>query len=334
MSSAAQPPAESVAGVTQIITVDQLDQAVDVLVSGGLVAFPTETVYGLGADAESSSAVSAVFEAKGRPAGHPLIVHLASASQLDRWAVDIDDRARRLAAEFWPGPLTIILRRSEVVALEAVGGRDTIGLRVPDHPATLELLKRFDGGLAGPSANRFGHVSPTEAQHVVDDLDGRVDLVLDGGPARVGLESTIVEVLDGPVTLLRPGGVSADAIEALLCEPVIDGRDGQSRAAGMLASHYAPSAPVVVVAGRSEVDLAGSDVVIAAEPDPHANTGEGQERTIVLGVDAASFAHGLYAALRQADAMGASRIVIVPPSTGQLLPAVLDRLIKASAPRP
>lgn len=330
MSSAAPPPAEPEAGVTEIITVDQLDRAVEVLADGGLVAFPTETVYGLGADAESSAAVSAVFEAKGRPAGHPLIVHVASARQIDRWAVDIDDRARLLAAEFWPGPLTIILRRSDVVAPEAVGGRDTIGLRVPDHPATLELLNRFDGGLAGPSANRFGHVSPTAAQHVVDDLDGRVDLVLDGGPARVGLESTIVEVLDGPVTLLRPGGVSVEAIQALVGEPVVDGRDGQSRAAGMLASHYAPSAPVMVVAGHSEVELTDGDVVIASGL-PEA---EGLHRTISLGGDAASFAQGLYAALRQADAMGATRIVIVPPSTGPLLPAVLDRLLKASAPRP
>lgn len=316
--------------MTQTITVDELDRAVRVLTNGGLVAFPTETVYGLGADAESSAAVSAIFEAKGRPAGHPLIVHLASADQLDRWAVDIDDRARRLASAFWPGPLTLILRRSDVVASEAVGGRDTIGLRVPDHPATLELLRRFGGGLAGPSANRFGHVSPTEAQHVVDDLEGRVDLVLDGGPARVGLESTILEVLDGPATLLRPGGVSVDAIETLLGEPVADGRHGRSRAAGMLASHYAPRAPVTVVENMSDVVLAADDVVIGSEPA----TGDDHRRTIVLGADADSFAHRLYAALREADGLGASRIFILPPSTGRLLPAVLDRLVKASAPRP
>lgn len=316
--------------MTEIVTVDELERAVEVLTGGGLVAFPTETVYGLGGDASSPEAVSAVFAAKGRPAGHPLIVHLAGDDELDHWAVDIDERARRLAAEFWPGPLTIILRRSSAVALEAVGGRDTIGLRVPDHPVTLELLRRFNGGLAGPSANRFGHVSPTLAQHVVDDLDGRIDLVLDGGPARVGLESTIVEVLDGPVTLLRPGGVEVEAIEALLGESVADGRAGPSRAAGMLASHYAPGAPVEVMDSLAGVDLVDDDVLVVAE----AVEGAAQKvRTIVLGADAEMFARGLYAALRQADQFGPSRIIIVPPASGALMPAVLDRLGKASAPR-
>jgi L-threonylcarbamoyladenylate synthase len=302
-----------------------LERALDVLRRGGLVAFPTETVYGLGADATNDAAVRRVFEVKGRPAGHPLIVHIASADALASWAGALDVRAVRLAGAFWPGPLTLVVDRSSLVCDAAVGGRDTIGLRVPDHPLTLELLRRFEGGLVGPSANRFGRVSPTTAAHVVDDLGDLVDVVLDGGPARVGVESTIVEILLGePVTLLRPGGVSVAALSDLLGEEVVDGRGGSSRAAGMMTSHYAPEAPVEVVSSAGEAAVRG-----------------GSMRTVVIGpggaidlpADAEGFAAGFYAALRRADAPGIARIFVVPPTSGDLLDAVLDRLRKAAAPR-
>lgn len=315
------------------ISTSGIDAAVDVLRGGGLVAFPTETVYGLGADASNPAAVLAVFMAKGRPSGHPLIVHLGSMAQIDDWAVDIDPRARLLAARFWPGPLSLVLHRSTRVVDEVTGGRETVALRVPDQTVTLELLERFGGGLVGPSANRFGHVSPTTATHVLDDLEGRIDLILDGGPSRVGIESTIVEVLDGPVTVLRPGGVSeADLVEAL-DEPVIDGRGGESRAAGMLASHYAPRAAVSIMeptelAGGVPVgdELPVGTVVISAGPVAHPGA-------IVLPADAEGFGTGLYAALRRADQRGPAHILIIPPSEGSLLPAVLDRLVKAAGPR-
>ncbi|MEJ5211921.1 MAG: L-threonylcarbamoyladenylate synthase, partial [Burkholderiales bacterium] len=171
-----------------------LDRAVALLRAGGVVAIPTETVYGLAADARNPQAVRRVFAIKGRPADHPLIVHIAAAESLPQWARDIPDAAWRLAGRFWPGPLTLILRRAPGVPDEVTGGQDTVGLRVPDHPLTLELLRRFGGGLAAPSANRFGHVSPTRPEHVAQELGEAVDLILDGGPCSVGVESTILDL--------------------------------------------------------------------------------------------------------------------------------------------
>lgn len=317
--------------MTDIVGADDLDRAVAVLRSGGLVAFPTETVYGLGADASVGSAVRRVFIAKGRPAGHPLIVHLASIDALDEWAVGIDPRARALAERFWPGPLTLVLHRSKKTAEETVGGRNTVGLRVPDHALTLSLLDRFGGGMAGPSANRFGHVSPTTARHVHEDLDGRIDLILDGGPAQVGLESTIVEVLDGPVTLLRPGAISVDALAETVGEVIVDGRTGESRAAGMLASHYAPEAAVEVI-DRVPTEVGPDTLLIVAGLAGSDSTIDRPE-LLRLPADAAGFGEKLYAALRDADHRGFARVLIVPPTTGALLPAVLDRLVKAAGPR-
>lgn len=315
----------------------ELDPALDALRRGELVAFPTETVYGLGADATRSDAVHRVFDAKGRPTDHPLIVHLGSGAPagvarsaaewsevLEPWTVGLDPRTARLAEAFWPGPLTLVVPRSTLVSDAAVGGLSTVGLRVPDHPMTLELLRRFGGGLVGPSANRFGHVSPTTAAHVADDLGEQVAVILDGGPCRVGVESTIVEVLDGPVTLLRPGGVSVTQLAEILGEEVVDGRSGPSRAAGMLVSHYAPDASVEVVTSAGEALVRG-----------------GSQRTVVVGpggniplpTDAEGFAAGFYAALRHADAPGIAKIFVVPPTSGDLLDAVLDRLRKAAGSR-
>ena len=218
-----------------------------VLRAGGLVAFPTETVYGLGADASNPEAVRAVYRVKGRPADHPLIVHVASAGAVPRWAASVPPAAAALAEACWPGPLTLLLARRPDVDATVAGGRDTIGLRVPAHPLALALLEAFDGGIAAPSANHFGRVSPTTAAHVRADLGNEVDLILDGGPCTIGVESTIVDVTVDPPALLRPGGVPLEALEAIVGGPVLTEDGGVSRAPGMLASHYAPLARVEVV---------------------------------------------------------------------------------------
>ena len=213
------------------MTSSDIDQAVAILRAGGLVAFPTETVYGLGADASNDAAVGRVFSVKGRPTDHPLIVHLADAEQLDGWAAIVTPTARLLADAFWPGPLTILVERSASVSLAVTGGRSTVGLRVPDHPVARELLRAFGGGIAAPSANRFGRVSPTTAAHVAADLGEDVDVVLDGGPCRVGVESTIVDLTGEVPVVLRSGGISIDRLEELLGH-VVDVRVSAEPAGG------------------------------------------------------------------------------------------------------
>jgi L-threonylcarbamoyladenylate synthase len=320
--------------MTRLVGPARVADAADVLRRGGLVAFPTETVYGLGADASDARAVERIFEAKGRPAGHPLIVHLADIAALDQWAADPDPRARLLAERFWPGPLTLVLPRRDRVPDVVTGGRPSVGLRVPDHPVARQLLEAFGGGVAAPSANRFGHVSPTTPQHVLRDLAGRIDLVVDGGPCAVGLESTIVEVVDGAVTLLRPGGLAVDAIAEALGEPVADGRDGDSRAPGMLESHYAPDARVEVVdadalaARLLQLADVRVGVLSAGRQEVPPDTARWQ-----LPADADGFASRLYAALREADVLGVDVVLVVPPSQGSLSSAIADRLHKASAAR-
>ncbi|EYR61794.1 translation factor Sua5, partial [Actinotalea ferrariae CF5-4] len=236
--------------------------AVAALRRGELVAFPTETVYGLGADARDPDAVAKVFAAKGRPADHPLIVHLARAEQLDDWAVDVPEEARRLADRFWPGPLTLILRRHPLVPTAVTGGQDTIGLRVPRHPVAHALLEAFGGGVAAPSANRFGRVSPTTRERVVAELGDVVGTVLEGGDCEVGLESTIVDLSGDRPRLLRPGGISsAELAEVLEAAPTREGT-GAPRTPGRLPSHYAPTTPVRVV-DRDALDDAVAGAVEA-----------------------------------------------------------------------
>ncbi len=324
--------------MTRALGAEELAEAVAILRMGGLVAFPTETVYGLGADASNDDAIAKVYEAKGRPTGHPLIVHLASASQLAEWSASSDERVTQLAAAFWPGPLTLIVPRSDRVSLAVTGGRETVGLRVPAHDLTRSLLTLFDGGLVGPSANRFGHVSPTTAAHVMADLDGRIDAVLDGGSADVGIESTIVEIIDdGPVVLLRPGAIAVGQLEHVLGEVVSDGRTGDSRAAGMLASHYAPSAPVRVIQSLAGLVLNPQTVLIAHDDSAVPGGGAEQQKNLIwmerLPADAGGFARGLYAALRSADSHNPSEILVLPPTSGAMLDAILDRLAKAAAAR-
>jgi L-threonylcarbamoyladenylate synthase len=291
--------------------------------AGGLVAIPTETVYGLGADAASPAAVARVFAVKGRPADHPLIVHIDPV-WLGDWAAAVPDVATVLAEACWPGPLTLLLARAERVPDAVTGGRDTVGLRAPAHPMTQRLLRDTRIGIAAPSANRFGRVSPTTAQHVVDDLgallDPARDVVLDGGPSPIGVESTIVDCTVDPPQLLRPGGIPTEDVERLL-DIGLARASGPSRAAGMLASHYAPTAPVVLVPDRRAADAQAARF-----------EREGLRVAVVdHGDDLVAYARQVYAELRAADAAGADRIVaVLPPPTG-LGHAVRDRLTKAAA---
>jgi L-threonylcarbamoyladenylate synthase len=308
------------------VTAD-VDVAVDRLRAGGLVAIPTETVYGLGADAEQPAAVARIFAVKGRPIGHPLIVHLPSVDALDDgWTVDVPTAARILAEACWPGPLTLLLRRGPRVLDAITGGRDTVGLRVPAHPLTDRLLRASGRAIAAPSANRFGHVSPTTADHVAADLgpflDPARDVILDGGPSPVGVESTIVDCSVDPPQLLRPGGIAREHIERLL-DVALGDPTGPSRAAGMLASHYAPRARVELVEQRADADRA---VATARDAGRRVVLWDHRDDLVVA-------ARELYARLRAADEAGIDVIVAVLPPPAGLGHAIRDRLTKAAAPR-
>ncbi len=311
--------------------------AVQVLREGGLVALPTETVYGLAADASNELAVRRIFAAKGRPASHPLIVHLAGEQALPLYAAEVPERARKLASAFWPGPLTLVLKKSARVSDAVTGGQDTVALRVPAHPLARAVLAQFGGGLAAPSANKFGHVSPTTAEHVRADLGEEVDLILDGGPCEVGVESTIVD-LSGPLpALLRSGGVPAEDVERVLGER-LSAPLSPVRAPGMLASHYAPRAGLLLVEANAVVAEvarqveAGLEVAVMAPGSPTLPSGKGS-RLFRLPEDPAGFARALYATLREIDAAGFDVIVAAPPEGAGLGVAVRDRLRRASAPR-
>jgi L-threonylcarbamoyladenylate synthase len=314
-----------------------IQRAASVLAAGGLVAFPTETVYGLGADASREAAVARIFAAKGRPTGHPLIVHLPPEAMLDAWAIDIPDVARKLVAVAWPGPLTIILRKSSRVAAATTGGAETVGLRVPAHPVAQALLRAFDGGIAAPSANRFGAVSPTTADHVEEDLGDAVDYILDGGACDVGVESTIVDLSRGRPVLLRPGGMAREAIEAITGP--LAAADAEAPAApGTLASHYAPKARVVAVSPEqfaaviAEERAAGARV---AALGPRALIANVVEPVLVYALpdDDAGMARELYAALRDLDAANVDVVIAALPPAAGLGEAVGDRLRRAAGPR-
>jgi L-threonylcarbamoyladenylate synthase len=311
-------------------------RALAILRRGGFIGLPTETVYGLAADAENELAVRRIFATKGRPVDHPVIVHLADARQLSQWAIEIPDSAWRLAAAFWPGPLTIILRRSDKAAPAVTGGLDTIGLRVPSHPVAQQILQAFGGGLAAPSANRFGCVSPTTSQHVRDELGDQVELVLEGGPCSVGLESTIVDLSAAESALLRYGAITPQQIEAVLDQRLGNPADNTTPASGRLASHYAPRAAVEVTSAKeleakaAEWALRGAKVVVLSAA-LECQLPDVAHYPIPAGAE--GFARELYAALREADAWGAQVALVVPPPESGLGLAIADRLRKAAAPR-
>ncbi|MDK9703346.1 MAG: L-threonylcarbamoyladenylate synthase [Sulfuritalea sp.] len=317
-----------------------IPRAVALLRAGELVAFPTETVYGLGADAGNPGAIARIFAAKGRPADHPLIVHLPDASHLERWAVDIPEAARKLAAAFWPGPLTLILKRHASVQDAITGGQDTVGLRVPNHPLALQLLREFGGanggGLAAPSANRFGHVSPTTAAHVREELGDAVAMILDGGPCAVGIESTILDLSSGEPRILRPGMLDADAIGAVLGRPpAFGGEQNAPRVSGSLEAHYAPRTPLRLVAAadlataaRQALEAGQRIAVLASEPPV---SGDSNMIWSAAGTDATRFAHDLYARLREFDALDCDLILVAAPPDAEAWRAVADRLRRAAA---
>ena len=310
--------------------------AAAVLRRGGLVAFPTETVYGLGAAADDPAALRRLYAVKGRPAAHPVIVHLADAGALDDWAVAVGAAARALAAAFWPGPLTVVVRRAPRVPDEVTGGRHTVGLRVPDQPVAAALLRAFGGGIAAPSANRFGRVSPTTAADVAADLGDDVDLVLDGGPCRVGVESTIVDCTGVAPVIARLGGVPREAVERVLGGAVAVSDRGVLAAPGTLAAHYAPQArvhlveaPGTVAALAAAQRAAGRRVGLLAADVP-----AGMPRDVEIldsPRDVDEYARVLYARLREADVLALDDLIVVPPPDAGLGAAVRDRIRRAAA---
>jgi L-threonylcarbamoyladenylate synthase len=310
-------------------------QAAETLRGGGLVALPSETVYGLGADAQNDAALRRIFAAKQRPVGHPLIVHLAEGAALSEWTSNPSTPLQRLAEAFWPGPLTVIVQSAPSVSRVATGGLQTVALRVPAHPVFQNVLRILGRGIAAPSANRFGAVSPTCADHVAESLGSEVDLILDGGSCPVGLESTIVDLTLPEPTLIRPGAISPDDLERVLRQPVA--RDATDAAApGNLPSHYAPRARVELVMANGlrsralELVAAGKRVAVLAGALDNLPSN-------VLRIDwprdIDSAAARLYAALREADATQCDVILCVPPSATGLGIAILDRLQKAAGPR-
>lgn len=307
-------------------------RAVDLLRAGELVAMPTETVYGLGADALNPVAVARIFALKGRPTDHPLIIHLPPEAKLDDWAADVPAAARALAAAFWPGPLTLILPRGPRVPRAVTGGQDTVALRVPDHPLALALLRAFGRGIAAPSANRYGHISPTTAAHVRAEFGDTVPLILDGGPCRVGIESTIVDLSRGAPVVLRPGAITEPDIRRVLGGSTGNAANGAApRAPGLVKRHYAPRTPAELVAGGAlaarlaELTGEGHEVGVLILGDKPPETG------IALPATPAAYSRGLYAALRELDRRGYACLLIEAPPETETWRAINDRLRRAVA---
>jgi L-threonylcarbamoyladenylate synthase len=314
---------------------DEIDRAVEALRDGEVVAFPTETVYGLGADAQNPEAVRKVFELKGRPATHPLIVHLDHPRLLERWALNVPPAAQALAERFWPGPLTLVLRRAPAVDLAITGGQDTVAVRVPNHPVAQQLLRAFGGGIVAPSANRYGRVSPTRAEHVREEFGDAVKVILDGGDCKIGLESTIVSCVDAVPRVLRPGAITLSQLRAVV-PAVTDGPvASQPRVPGSDVKHYAPATPVSIVAsGKLEEVVAQLTAdhekvaVLATRPPRLANK---FMTWINAGRRAELYARELYVNLRALDKAAAKEILVEEVPAGEAWDAVRDRLRRAAS---
>jgi L-threonylcarbamoyladenylate synthase len=300
-----------------------IKEAVDLLRCGGVVAFPTETVYGLGADATNESAVARVFAIKGRPSTNPLICHVADESVARRYAREWPIAATKLVARFWPGPLTLVVQKTGAIVSTVTAGLETVGLRAPDHPLALELLRAFDGPIAGPSANRSSHVSPTTAQHVRDELGDEVDLILDGGPCKVGIESTVLSLVGEVPLILRPGAVTREMIEDVIGARVEEERHAIAEASSPSASpgrfekHYAPRTPAFRFEPqeRGRIDLTDSAIMD-------------------MTLDPESYARQFYARLRMLDGQQLRAIYVELPPDTQEWRAVRDRILRATRPLP
>lgn len=299
-----------------------ISRAVSILCDGGVVAIPTETVYGLAADARNAAAIRKIFAIKGRPSTNPLIVHVAHANVARRFAKHWPDTAERLAESFWPGPLTVVLPKNPVIVDEATAGLGSVGLRVPKHPLTLELLREFDGPLAAPSANRSTRVSPTTAQHVEDEFDGAIDLILDGGPCEVGIESTVIDLTSDVPQILRPGGVTREQIEEIIGPVEVKSVSigpatvtSPMKSPGQMGVHYAPRTPAFRIepSQRSAIDL--TDAAL-----------------IELMLDAETYARNFYARLRMLDEQQLKAIYIELPPDDPAWHAVRDRVMRATKP--
>lgn len=313
-------------------TQSEIEEAVETLRAGNLVVFPTETVYGLGGNAANPAAVRKIFEVKGRPPDHPVIVHLDDPRYLHRWVSDVPPVAEQLSAMFWPGPLTLILPKAENVNDIVTGGQNSIGIRIPSHPIAQQLLNAFGGGVAAPSANRFGRLSPTKPEHVRDELGDAVSVILDGGDSPIGLESTIVSCLNNEVRLLRPGLITRSQIERVVGELAVWGP--VPRAPGDLMQHYAPSTPLEIVPwddleARAGEMLARQEKVAVLAMRPPLNT-KRYMTWINAGKKPETYAHNLYSHLRTLDRTGCARILVQELPQDERWAAILDRLQRAS----
>jgi L-threonylcarbamoyladenylate synthase len=313
-------------------TQTEIEAAVEALRAGDLVVFPTETVYGLGANASNPVAVRKIFEFKGRPPDHPVIVHLDDPRYLHRWVAEVPPVAGQLADKFWPGPLTLILPKADNVNDIVTGGQDSIGIRVPSHPMAQQLLNAFGGGIAAPSANRYGRLSPTKPEHVRDELGDAVRVILDGGDSPIGLESTIVSCLDNQARLLRPGSITRSQLEQVVGALAVGGI--VPRAPGDRALHYAPSTPLEIV-GSDDLELRAGEyvardekvAVLAMRPPLHTQR---HMTWINAGKKPDTYAHNLYAHLRTLDRIGCERIFVQSLPDDERWAAILDRLQRAS----
>ena len=340
---------------TEVIKIDQnnmdteaLERAAAIIRDGGLVAFPTETVYGLGADALSAEASKKIYAAKGRPSDNPLIVHVAEFSDMEKIAQEMPEEAKKLADAFWPGPLTMIVRKNDKVPYETTGGMDTVAVRMPNHPVALELIRRSGGYIAAPSANTSGKPSPTLAEHVAFDMDGRIPMILDGGPVGIGIESTIVDLTEDIPMILRPGYITPKMLEKVIGEvkmdPGIIASDSlqKPKAPGMKYKHYAPKADLILVDGEEEkvvtkinaltkeAVLLGKKVGIIGTDETIDRYPEGEVVSIGARSDEDTIAKHLYKLLRDFDEKEVDIIYSESFATPRIGQAIMNRLLKAA----
>ena len=327
------------------LNTEAIEKAGELLRAGEVVAIPTETVYGLAADADNEAAVLSSYQAKGRPLNHPLIVHVCGPEALDHWAQEIPESARMLTAKYWPGPLTLVLKKKPRCGLFVTGGQDTVALRCPSHPWAHALLTKFAGptyrGVTAPSANTFGRISPTNAKHVADDLgvkpEGKLDMILDGGECEVGVESTIVNLTSERPTILRHGAVTAAMLSEKLGFEVLDAGENAPRVSGRLKSQYAPQTQLQIVpteeleAHLEDIALEETAFLMCGQSELAQKVQAKARRCIVAPADVAGYAHVLYAAMHDLDACGAKRILVQAPPSAPAWAAVNDRLGRAAA---